>query len=266
MASLPTYFISHGGGPWPWIPQMRASFSALEASLKQMVRDFPEQPKAILMISGHWEEDEVAVMGTARPPMLYDYYGFPAHTYEITYAAPGAPEIASRTQHLLEQAGIPSRIDPARGFDHGLFAPMEVMYPQADMPIFQVSMLRSYDPQAHLDVGRALRPLRDEGVMIVGSGLSFHNLKLMREGDEGRVASAQFDDWLYKAMMAKPSERREAMLNWETAPAARICHEEEDHLVPIFVALGAAENEPAERIFHSSNEAAGITVSNYKFG
>lgn len=261
---LPTYFISHGGGPWPWVPDMREMFAPLEASLQQMVQGFAERPKAILMISGHWEEDEVAVMAAAQPPMLYDYFGFPPETYEIVYGAPGAPELAARTLQLLESNGIAARVDTERGFDHGLFAPMEVMYPQADMPIFQVSMLKSYDPEAHLAIGRALRPLREEGVLIIGSGLSFHNLRLMRGG--GAEPSAQFDAWLYDAMMAEPEARRKAMLNWETAPAARICHKEEDHLVPIFVALGAAENEPAERIFHNTGQASGITVSNYKFG
>ncbi|WP_242654385.1 DODA-type extradiol aromatic ring-opening family dioxygenase [Yoonia rosea] len=203
-------------------------------------------------------------MGAAKPPMIYDYSGFPPHTYEITYDAPGAPDVAARTLALLQKAGITARIDPDRGFDHGLYAPMEVMYPAADMPIFQVSMLKSYDPADHFAIGRALRPLRDEGIMIVGSGLSFHNLRLPR--GVGKDPSAEFDAWLFNAMMAAPDVRHKAMLKWESAPAARICHAEEDHLVPIFVALGAAEDEPAERIYHHTSEMTGITVSNYKFG
>jgi len=266
MATLPTYFISHGGGPWPWIPRMREMFAPLETSLKQMVADFGEAPKAILMISGHWEEDDVGIMGASRPPMLYDYYGFPPETYEITYGAPGAPDLAARTQQLLAAKNIPAKIDTARGFDHGLFAPMAVMYPEADMPIFQVSMLKSYDPEAHLAIGRALRPLRDEGVMIIGSGLSFHNLRLMRGDPRGPAASAQFDAWLYEAMMAAPEARRDAVLHWDQAPAARLAHQEEDHLIPLFVALGAAEEAKAERIFHDDGGGSGITVSNYKFG
>lgn len=262
--TLPTYFISHGGGPWPWVPPMREFFAPLEASLKQMVADFGAKPKAILMISGHWEEENVAIMGAAKPPMIYDYSGFPAHTYEIQYNAPGAPGIAARTLDLLQSAGINAHIDPARGYDHGLYAPMEIMYPDADMPIFQVSMLKSYDPADHIAIGRALKPLRDEGILIVGSGLSFHNLRLPR--GVGKAPSAEFDAWLYEAMNAAPDARRAAMLNWENAPAARICHEEEDHLVPLFVALGAAENEAAERIYHHTSEMTGITVSNYKFG
>ncbi len=262
--TLPTYFISHGGGPWPWVPQMREAFATLEVSLKEMVANHGEKPKAILMISGHWEEDTVSVMGSAKPPMLYDYYGFPPETYTIQYPAPGAPAVAERTLGLLAQAGIKARIDQNRGFDHGTFSVMEVMFPQADVPLFQVSMLKSYDPADHIAIGRALAPLRDEGVMIIGSGLSFHNLPLMRT--DGAEPSAAFDAWLYDAMMAPPEVRRQAILDWETAPAARICHKEEDHLVPLFVALGAAENETATRIFHDVGGRGGITVSNYRFG
>ena len=244
---------------------MRAMFAPLESSLKQMVRNHGETPKAILMISGHWETERPTVMGAANPPMLYDYYGFPPETYEVVYAAPGAPELAARTAELLEAVGISTDIDPERGYDHGVFSPMEVMYPDADVPLFQLSILKSYDPEAHLAIGRALAPLRDEGVMIVGSGLSFHNLPLMRDGT-GSTPSAQFDAWLYEAMNAEPGARRRAVIEWEAAPAARICHKEEDHLVPLFVALGAAEQEAATRIYHNDNEMSGISVSNYRFG
>lgn len=261
---LPTYFISHGGGPWPWIPEMREYFSTLEQSLKKMIADHGETPKAILMISGHWEEKTVSIMGSPKPPMIYDYYGFPAHTYEITYDAPGSPEFATRTHKLLTDAGISANIDSERGFDHGLYSVMEVMYPKADVPIFQVSMLKSYDPAAHMAIGRALAPLRDEGVMIVGSGLSFHNLRLPRGA--GGEPSAKFDAWLYEAMMSEPDARKQNVINWEQAPCARISHEHEDHLVPLFVALGAAESEPAERIFNNCSPLNGITVSNYRFG
>lgn len=261
---LPTYFISHGGGPWPWIPDMRDMFAPLEASLQEMVATWGEKPKAILMVSGHWEDDDVAVMGAARPGMLYDYANFPAHTYEIVYGAPGAPDVAARTIGLLKDAGIAAHIDINRGFDHGVFAPMEVMVPAADIPLFQVSLLSSYDPDDHIAVGRALAPLRDEGVMIIGSGLSFHNLRLF--GPAGADPSAAFDAWLYEAMLLSPEARVAAMRNWESAPAARICHKEEDHLVPLFVALGAAENETATRIFHDVSDRTGITVSNYRFG
>lgn len=260
---LPTYFISHGGGPWPWIPEMREYFSTLEAALKQTVVDHGEKPDAILMVSGHWEESNVTVMGSKKPPMIYDYFGFPAHTYKIRYDAPGAPEVAKRAYNLLSQAGIDASIDSSRGFDHGLYAPMEVMFPNADVPIFQVSMLSSYSPIDHIKIGQALAPLREENIMIIGSGLSFHNLSLPRGA--GRIPSAEFDAWLYDVMMMSPDKREQAMLNWEQAPSARVSHAQEDHLVPIFVAMGAANNEKAVRI-HNSVGATGITVSNYRFG
>jgi aromatic ring-opening dioxygenase catalytic subunit (LigB family) len=260
---LPTYYLSHGGGPWPWIPEMREYFSALEVALKQTIIDHGEKPDAILMISGHWEENEVTVQGAEKPSMIYDYYGFPPHTYEITYDAPGAPAVAARTLELLQNAGIKSSIHPTRGFDHGLYAPMEVMYPEANMPIFQVSMLHSYDPMEHIKIGRALAPLREENIMIVGSGLSFHNLRIAQGA--GRIPSAEFDAWLFDAMSAEPEDREKQLCQWENAPSARICHPQADHLVPLFVALGAAENEKATRIFNNVGPT-GITVSNYRFG
>lgn len=264
MTRMPTYFISHGGGPWPWIPQMRAGFAPLETALANMPKELPEAPKAILMVSGHWETDEARVMHSARPPMVYDYYGFPAHTYEITYPAPGAPELAERTAQLIRDAGLSVSLDDSQGYDHGTFAPMEVMYPNADMPLYQLSILKNYDPAQHLALGRALAPMRDEGVLIVGSGLSFHNLRMF--GPQAKVPSAAFDDWLTEAMAADPATRTQAMLDWESAPYARVCHKEEDHLVPLFVALGAAEGDKATRTYHQTDVMGGVTASNFRFG
>ena len=260
---LPTYFISHGGGPWPWIPQMRAMFANLEASLKAMVADLPQPPRAILMISGHWESDDAAVMASARPPMVYDYHGFPPETYQIVYPAPGAPDVAARALELLTGAGIAAHLDMSQGFDHGTFAPMAVMYPNADIPLFQISLLKSYDPAAHLAMGRALAPLRDEGVMIIGSGLSYHNLRMF--GPAAKDPSEAFDAWLGEALAKPPAQRIQAMIDWEQAPYARICHREEDHLVPLFVALGAAEDAKASRIYHDKGLLGGVTASSYRF-
>lgn len=191
MPRLPTYFISHGGGPWPWLPDMRTMLSSLEASLAAMPREIGETPKAVLMISGHWEAPDFAVMGHPRPPMVYDYRGFPPETYEIVYPAPGAPEVARRALALLRDAGLPAHLDDRQGFDHGVFAPMAVMFPNADVPTFQVSLRAGYDPAVHWAMGRALAPLRDEGVLIVGSGLSYHNLRLF--GPAAREPSSAFD-------------------------------------------------------------------------
>ncbi|MEX0286854.1 MAG: class III extradiol ring-cleavage dioxygenase [Paracoccaceae bacterium] len=261
---LPTYFISHGGGPWPWVPQMREMFTNLERSFVEMVADLPERPRAVLMISGHWEADTAAVMAALNPPMVYDYYNFPAHTYEVVYPSPGAPDVAGWALDLLQAAGIDAHLDHTQGYDHGTFVPMEIMYPNADMPLFQISMLRSYDPAAHFAIGRALGPLRDEGVLIIGSGLSYHNLRLM--GPEAAVPSAAFDAWLGEALVQAPQARTASLLDWEDAPYARVCHKEEDHLVPLFVALGAAEGEVATRVYHEDGLMGGVTASSYRFG
>lgn len=263
-SKLPTYFISHGGGPWPWLPDMRAMFATLEASLVNMVEDLPQRPEAILMVSGHWEAELVSVMASPNPPMVYDYSGFPPETYEIVYPAPGAPAFAERTLALLKEAGITARLDREQGFDHGTFAPMEIMYPKADMPLFQVSLLKSYDPQAHFAIGRALEALREEGVLIVGSGLSFHNLALIGPG--AKAPSEAFDAWLGDALALAPEARSQALMDWELAPYARVCHKNEDHLVPLFVALGAAEQEPAVRIYHEGDIMGGVMASSYRFG
>ena len=263
-ARLPTYFISHGGGPWPWLPDMRTALRPLEVSLANMPKEIRVKPKAILMVSGHWEAEDFAVMASPAPGMVYDYGGFPAFTYQIKYAAPGAPEVARRVADLLTAAGLPTHLDPDRGFDHGVFAPMQVMYPDADVPLLQVAIRHGYDPDEHFALGRALAPLRDEGVLIVGSGLSYHNLRLFGPG--AREPSAAFDAWLNTAVMSAPEARVAMLRDWETAPAARICHPEEDHLIPLMAAVGAAEQEKATRVYHDTNVYGGVTASSYRFG
>jgi aromatic ring-opening dioxygenase catalytic subunit (LigB family) len=262
--TLPTYFISHGGGPWPWMADRKQMMAKLEQSLQDMPRQIGETPKAVLMISGHWEKPEFGVMSSPKPPMVYDYSGFPPETYKIIYPAPGAPELAVRTLELIKAAGLPGHLDDKTGFDHGTFAPMYAMWPDASVPTFQVSLQHGYDPQAHLKLGRALRPLRDEGVLIVGSGLSYHNLRLF--GPQARVPSTEFDGWLDQAVNADPKTRVQELLAWEQAPSARICHPQEDHFIPLLVAVGAAEGEAATRVYHEEGIFGGVTASSYRFG
>lgn len=264
MARLPTYFISHGGGPWPWIANMRQMLASLETSLARMPSEIGTVPKAVLMVSGHWEEPDFAVMSSPAPGMVYDYGGFPPETYKIVYPAPGAPDLAARTADLLRSAGLPTHLDAKRGFDHGTFAPAYVMYPKAEVPIYQVSLQHGYDPAGHFALGRALAPLRDEGVLIVGSGLSYHNLRLFGPG--AKAPSAAFDAWLADAMAMDPDARTDALMHWDSAPSARICHPQEDHLVPLFTALGAAEGEKATMVYHDANVFGGVTASSYRFG
>ncbi len=264
MPRMPTYFISHGGGPWPWMPDWRARFVNLEASFVQMVKDLPARPKAILMISGHWEDDSFAVMTSPNPPMVYDYHGFPPHTFQIKYNAPGAPEIAQRAADLIAAAGLPVRLDATQGYDHGTFVPAYVMYPDADVPLFQVSLRKGYSPAQHFALGRALAPLRDEGVLILGSGLSYHNLKLFGPG--AKIPSEAFDGWLSQTLTLPADQRTARLLDWETAPQARVAHKEEDHLVPLFAALGAAEGDTATMVYHDKDLFGGVTASSYRFG
>lgn len=266
MERLPTYFISHGGGPWPYMmEQSKGMYDRLEQSLRDMPRQLGARPKAVLVISAHWEEREFTVMAAARPPMVYDYSGFPAHTYHVQYPAPGLPTLAGQVRQLIQGAGFSARLDAQRGFDHGTFAPLVVMYPEAQVPVLQLSLKAGYDPAAHFAVGRALRPLRDEGVLILGSGLSFHNLRL--RGPGAAAPSTAFDTWLHETLEGlSPAERTARLLQWEQAPAARIAHPAEDHLVPLMVALGAAEDEAATTVHHETSSFIGWTTSSWRFG
>lgn len=263
---LPTHFISHGGGPWPWIKDlMPMDFGPLEKSLQDITKDLGLRPKAILVISGHWEEAEFTVQTSARPPMVYDYGGFPDFTYQIQYPAPGSPEVAARVSELLSGAGITVRQNGQRGYDHGVFAPLFAMYPDADVPILQLSLKNGYDPASHLAVGRALAPLRDEGVLIVGSGLSYHNLRNFGPG--AGPASKAFDDWLTHAVVeSAPAQRTTLLLDWERAPSARAAHPAEDHLIPLMVVAGAAEAEAASITYHEDNFGGSVSASSYRFG
>ena len=261
---LPTYFISHGGGPWPYMEEMRIPMAGLTRALQDMPRQIGVTPKAVLVISGHWEESAFTVMASARPPMVYDYSGFPAHTYEVVYPAPGAPALAARVQALIASAGLPARLDPERGFDHGTFAPLVVMYPQADVPVIQVSMKTGLDPAEHLALGRALAPLRDEGILIVGSGLSYHNLRMF--GPQAKAPSQAFDTWLQDTLVTStPAEREARLLQWASAPSARAAHPREDHLIPLMVTVGAAEFDPATCVYHEEGVFGGVVVSSFRF-
>ncbi|HKS27691.1 MAG TPA: class III extradiol ring-cleavage dioxygenase [Pyrinomonadaceae bacterium] len=263
---LPTYFISHGGGPWPWLKaQMPGVYDRLEASLQEMPRELSVRPKAVLVVSGHWEERDFTVMASPEPPMIYDYSGFPEFTYRIKYPAPGSPDVARRVQELLRGVGLKALADNRRGFDHGTFAPLAAIYPEADVPVLQLSIRSDYDVDAHLAAGKALAPLREEGVLIVGSGLSYHNLR--RFGSNGEHPSREFDAWLTEAVCESTSEERNRKLRqWVDAPSARLAHPDEDHLIPLMVAVGAAESEPGEMVYHEDSFFGGLTVSSYRFG
>jgi aromatic ring-opening dioxygenase catalytic subunit (LigB family) len=265
-ARLPTYFVSHGGGPWPYMKdELGSVFDELEASIVGIRRELATPPRAILVVTGHWESPEFAVSTARNPTMLYDYHGFPAHTYRVQYKAPGSPEVAQRVRALLEAGGIPCRGDEQRGFDHGTFTLMEPLYPEADIPVVQLSLRDDYLPGAHIEAGRLLAPLRDEGVLILGSGLSYHNLRRMDQS--GAAPSKQFDDWLQRTLVGSSShERRRGLIEWATAPAARIAHPSEDHLLPLMVAAGAAHDDTGSCIYHEERFMGAVTVSSFGFG
>lgn len=262
----PTYFINHGGGPCFFLElgPMRAAWRELEDYLSRFADHLREPPRAILVVSGHWEEDHPTVNAGPAPSLLFDYGGFPAHTYRLTWPAPGAPQVAQRVRELLTAAGIASDENTTRGWDHGVFVPLKVMFPQARLPVVQLSLQRGLDPAAHLAIGRALMPLRRENVLIIGSGQSYHNMRGFGTGGGAPDPLAEaFDDWLRHAMLDGTTRDR-ALVGWEKAPGARDAQPREDHLLPLMVAAGAASGEPGEIVFHG--HALGKPVSGFRFG
>jgi aromatic ring-opening dioxygenase catalytic subunit (LigB family) len=239
------------------------AFEKLRQYLAGIIDSLPERPKAILVASAHWEEPKVTVSTAAKPGMLFDYFGFPPHTYELSYPAPGSPELAERVRDLLRGAGIESGTDAARGFDHGVFVPQLIIDPKAEIPVVMLSLRGDLDPAAHLALGKALAPLRDEGVLIIGSGSSYHNLRDYFSGD-GR-ASIAFDHWLAEtATTSDPVQRNARLVDWRTAPNARACHPREEHLIPLMVAAGSAGADPGRQSFQ--DRIAGQAVSCFSFG
>ena len=261
---MPTLFIPHGGGPcffMDWNPP--DTWTGMRRFLENMVQDLPERPKAILVISAHWEAEKPTVTSQKAPPLLYDYHGFPPHTYELEWPAPGCPALANEVQNLLQDAGIETARDEKRGFDHGVFIPLKLALPAADIPTVALSLQSGLDPQRHFEIGAALAPLRQQGVLIIGSGLSYHNVGALM----GRVppkGAADFDAWLTDIMQADPATRNAALMNWLTAPGARLAHPREEHLVPLFVTAGAASEAPAAKTYADVVNRA--PVSAFRFG
>ncbi|HEY2592247.1 MAG TPA: class III extradiol ring-cleavage dioxygenase [Steroidobacteraceae bacterium] len=259
----------HGGGPcffMDWEFPTPNPWTGLAAWLEGLARTLgAAPPEAVLVISGHWESEPVALNVQAHPPLFYDYYGFPEHTYRLTYPAPGAPALAREVRELLEKAAIPTREESRRGLDHGVFVPFKLVFPHAEVPTLQISLRRGLDPAAHLALGAALAPLRSRGVLIVGSGMSFHNLGI-RSIENARIPpSEQFDAWLTQAVCAAdPAERNARLVRWTEAPAARFAHPREEHLMPLMVAAGAAGEDLGERVF--SGRMMGWQISGFRFG
>jgi aromatic ring-opening dioxygenase catalytic subunit (LigB family) len=262
----PSIFIPHGGGPCFWIefppPFGPHAWDGLRAYLAGLVDSLPERPKAFVVVTAHWEEAEPTVSVAAAPGMLYDYYGFPPHTYQLKYPAPGAPALAAEVRRLAAAAGLKIGEDAERGFDHGVFVPFLIIDPKAEIPVVMLSLRRDLDPATHIAIGKALAPLRDQGVAIVGSGMSFHDLRHFRDGD-GR-ASQVFDAWLDETLTKSDAQTREARLvRWSDAPEARACHPREEHLLPLMVVVGAADGAAGAHDFREA--IGGKVISAFRF-
>jgi aromatic ring-opening dioxygenase catalytic subunit (LigB family) len=244
---LPALYLPHGGGPSFFMTgERKALYQPMEDFLSGVHRLLPAAPTAILIITAHWETDIPSFTGAPNPALIYDYYGFPPETYQLTYPAPGQPELAAKAAALLQSAGFPARVEPDYGWDHGVFVPLKVMYPDAQVPVVAMSLQASLDPALHCALGQALGSLRDEGVLIVGSGMSYHNL---RNFQAAAPASFEFDHWLDSALAGSRDARTQQLSQWSVAPGGRASHPREEHLLPLMVASGAGSDAPARRLW-----------------
>jgi 4,5-DOPA dioxygenase extradiol len=246
----PVLFLSHGGGPMPLLGD--ASHHQLIQFTQEITQTFTK-PAAILVISAHWEENQPTITSAAFPALIYDYNGFPKEAYEIKYPLSGAPELANKVFNLLKNADIAAKLDDQRGFDHGVFVPLKLMYPQADIPCVQLSLVNNLQPQQHIQIGKALADLRNDNVLIIGSGFSFHNMRAFftPAKNESQAMNAAFEQWLVNTCSSTQyteAEREQRLVHWESAPAARYCHPREEHLLPLLVCYGAA-GAAAKQVF-----------------
>jgi aromatic ring-opening dioxygenase catalytic subunit (LigB family) len=247
---LPALFLPHGGGPSFFMTgERKERYQATENFLRSVNSLLPSTPKAILIITAHWEAEVPSFTGGGQPGLIYDYYGFPPETYALQYPAPGLPALAQRACALLHQAGLPACVDADYGWDHGVFIPLKVMYPQADVPVVAMSLQASLDPLLHSQLGAALSPLRDEGVLIVGSGMSYHNL---RQFALGAPLSHDFHDWLDAAVQGTRAQRAERLAQWHKAPGGQASHPREEHLLPLMVASGAGSDAPGRPLWRGA--------------
>jgi len=262
----PVLYVPHGGGPcffMDWTMGPKDTWDRMAAYLRGIPASLPAPPAALLVVSAHWEARRPTVTSAPRPKLIYDYGGFPPHTYELTWPAPGSPRLAERVVSLLAAADIDAAEDPSRGFDHGVFIPMKVAFPDAEVPTVALSLVAGLDPETHLAIGRALAPLRDEGVLIVGSGMASHNMHTFMTTRRAEP-TAEFIEWLAGAVAKPRAEREAALRDWASAPGARGSHPREEHLVPVFVAAGAAGDDEGAEVFR--DQVMGAVVSGVRFG
>lgn len=235
-------FVSHGGGPLPLLgdPGHKEMVDCLTEIAERL-----RKPSAVLVVSAHWEEALPMITAGAAPPLIYDYYGFPEESYNIQYPCPGEPALAGKIHSALRSAGIDAKQDDTRGFDHGLFVPLKILFPHADIPCVQLSLNNNLDPAQHWAIGEALRDLDWENLLVIGSGFSFHNMRAFfaPETAESRALNTAFEQWLQETCtsdLLSEQERKERLIHWEAAPGARFCHPREEHLLPLHVCCGLA--------------------------
>jgi aromatic ring-opening dioxygenase catalytic subunit (LigB family) len=239
----------------------QGTWTGMAGFLRALPETLAARPRAILIVSGHWETRGFALTGAERPPLVFDYYGFPPHTYQLRYDAPGAPALAASVAAMLRDAGFEAAVDPTRGWDHGVFVPLKVVYPGAEVPVVELSLDRGLDAATHVGLGRALSPLRGEGVLIIGAGMSVHNLRAL--GDPRMTAPATaFDEWLNAAATSPADQRARMLAQWQDAPNARLCHPRHEHLLPLMVAAGASGGA-GTRVFHEN--VLGTPIAGFRF-
>jgi 4,5-DOPA dioxygenase extradiol len=240
--------LSHGGGP---LPLLRDEGHREMIENLQVIVTKIKKPSAIIVISAHWEERRPAVTSGVSPSLIYDYYGFPEESYDIKYPCAGEPLLAEQVQRSLSSAGIDARLDERRGFDHGLFVPLKIMYPESDIPCIQLSLVQGLDPAEHIKIGKALSGVMHEELLIIGSGFSFHNLKefFTAGTGESKTMNERFEKWLIDTCSntdIDEKERIQRLENWQHAPFARYCHPREEHLMPLHVCYGVAQTACSE--------------------
>ncbi|XP_023950908.2 uncharacterized protein LOC112055139 [Bicyclus anynana] len=253
VAIAPAVFVNHGGGPMPLLGDKDSK--GLTEFLRDEVKKHVnlKELKAIILVTAHWEEDKVTISSAKHHDLYFDYYGFPPETYKYRYDAPGDPELAQRIHTELTKAGIDSKLDPKRGWDHGVFVPMMLINPSADIPIVQISVLTNQNPEQHYNIGKTLSRFRKEGIAIIGSGMSYHNMREFRNSrNSGRVVNKDFDAFLNEACTSSDEKRKELLSVWDKQPGALESHPPRaaEHLMPLIVIAGAGGDEPGERIFN----------------
>lgn len=242
-------FLSHGGGPLPLLGD--AGHKEMVSCLQNIASVIPK-PSALVVVSAHWEESLPTITAGTAPSLIYDYYGFPEESYDIRYPCVGEPSLARKIHTLLSDGGIKSKLDEERGFDHGLFVPLKIMVPEADIPCVQLSLVDTLDPFAHIEIGRALRTLNNDNILLIGSGFSFHNMKafFQPETHASRELNHSFEEWLLETCCNtgySEDEREQLLVHWADAPGARYCHPREEHLLPLHVCYGTAQTPCTDR-------------------